>query len=60
MGRIISDVERLLTAAEDSRNGHHNRAVRTYQGMANEIRNPEEKRRLWDMATSNRNKANGY
>ena len=54
MGRVYSDTERLLQGAELSRRGHHNQAANLYQKMGNEVRNPKEKRKLWEMAEYSR------
>ena len=56
MGRIYNDTERLLEIAQLSNNGHHGQAARDYQDMANEVRNPAEKKQLWDLAEKSRKK----
>lgn len=43
MGRVYSDAERLLQAADLSNRGHHNKAAGIYQKMGNEVRNPAQK-----------------
>ena len=57
MGRIVSDTERLLEITKLSNNGHHQQAAGRLQRMANEVRNPREKKTLWDAAAHSRNKA---
>ncbi len=57
MGLIVSDTERLLQINKLSNNGRHQQAAGRYQKMANEVRNPTEKKILWDAAKNSRNKA---
>lgn len=56
MGRVYSDAERLLQAADLSNRGHHNKAAGIYQKMGNEVRNPAQKKQLWDLAKDSRRK----
>ena len=56
MGRIYTDAERLLNAAELSKNGRHGEAAATYQRMGNECRKPSQKKQLWGMAEESRRK----
>jgi hypothetical protein len=56
MTRVYSDMEKMSQAATASSNGEHSKAARLYQNMGNEIRNPNEKSQLWNLAEKSRKK----
>jgi hypothetical protein len=56
MGRILSDTERLLVIVKLSNNNQHQQAAGKYQKMANEVRNPVDKKALWAAAENSRSK----
>ena len=58
MGIVKSDATRLIEITQLSNNGHHQQAAGRLQKMANEERNPSEKKALWEAAAHSRNK--GY
>jgi hypothetical protein len=50
MGRVLSDGEKMIKAAELSSRGHHRKAAGVYRKMANEERSPRDKENLRSMA----------
>ena len=56
MGRVYTDADKLIEAADLSRNGHHTQAAHIYHDMGNEVRNPKEKKQLWELAKDSRKK----
>lgn len=56
MGRIYSDTEKMLKAANLSANGHHVKAANMYQALGNENRKPQDKKQFWKLASDNRKK----